>query len=38
MRVPSRAFRIALATNVALVVLAGAAAIVLLVLALQNGV
>jgi RNA polymerase sigma-B factor len=35
---PSRAFRIALAINIAVVVLAGLAAIVLLVLALQNGV
>jgi RNA polymerase sigma-B factor len=37
-RKPSRAFRIALAANVAVVVLAGAAAIVLLVLALQSGI
>jgi len=36
-RRPSRGLRIALATNIAVVVLAGLAAIVLLVLALQNG-
>jgi RNA polymerase sigma-B factor len=35
---PSRAFRVALATNLAVVVLAGLAAIVLLVLALQSGI
>jgi hypothetical protein len=34
---PSRAFRGALATNLAVVVLVGSAAIVLLVLAPQNG-
>jgi hypothetical protein len=34
---PSRAFRIALAANLAVVVLAAVAAIVLLVLALQHG-
>jgi hypothetical protein len=38
LREPSRALRIALATNLAVVVLAGAGAIVLLVLALQHGV
>jgi len=37
-RKPSRAFRLALATNITIVVLAAVAAIVLLVLALQNGV
>jgi RNA polymerase sigma-B factor len=37
-RKPSRAFRLALATNAMIVVLAAVAAIVLLVLALQNGV
>lgn len=37
-RKPSRAFRLALATNIVIVVLAAVAAIVLLVLALQNGV
>jgi RNA polymerase sigma-B factor len=36
-REPSRALRVALATNLAVVVAAGLAAIVLLVLALQNG-
>jgi RNA polymerase sigma-B factor len=36
-REPSRAFRVALATNLVLVVLAGLAAVVLLVLASQNG-
>jgi RNA polymerase sigma-B factor len=36
-RKPSRALRLALATNLAVVVIAGLAAIVLLVLALQNG-
>jgi antitoxin HicB len=37
-RKPSRAFRVALATNLVITVLAGVAAIVLLVLALQSGV
>jgi hypothetical protein len=36
-RKPSRAFRVALATNLAVVMLAGLAAVVLLVLALQTG-